>query len=335
MESATSAADHAAHEKSALAVVSYWHQVGRRYLGRLKGLQRVVRTLLTFEVNMRLLVVTNKFMQQITDLGAEQVIRERPWCCGDFDNYCLCWEAIRVMRHGSTGEPPDCDLDNYASCGDLLYDYYIYLEGDIVLPANSFYFWTAHVDDLYRRGYLLQPHRQERWPPDRLTDCFYPSCVEETNALWDSTNKDLYSGDVHERIYLNPGNTQTSCFLMTKTQFQDYLTGDEWDCLRKNITHPAFTIQGNRELWSIRAQASGGLIWDPRFGPHRVLIHLLMPTYHLFPPLFRYGYVAGSNGSDGYGAHLSNYFVKADQCAQDLQNCMKLDEKDSVTDGQG
>merc|ERR1712129_368134 len=108
---------------------------------------------------------------------------------------------------------------------------------------------------------------------------------------------------------------------------KDYLEGDEWDCLRKNTTAPAFTLAGERHLWSIRAQAAGGLIWDRRFGPERALTHMWMPAIHLFPPLFAKGqtskaFVLDINGTHGYGAFIQYYVVKIDACAQDLQHCL-------------
>eukprot|EP00971_Amphidinium_carterae_P092063 1822916-Amphidinium_carterae.1 len=35
---------------------------------------------------------------------------------------------------------------------ELQYDYYMYWEGDMEVPADSFNFWRMHVEDLYDRG---------------------------------------------------------------------------------------------------------------------------------------------------------------------------------------
>jgi len=184
----------------ALAVVSYWtpDEWAERQ-AREWALRKVLSALAAFPIRVRTVLVTNKYVPQVADLVSQQEVRPEPFCGPPQINvnyYCLPWEAIRVLARGRMhqacgngfrvpGTPSNC-----STAGN--YDFYFYIEGDILVPPSSFEFWQKHVDRLHRRGYLLQAHRRERrrersqsW--EVLPDCHMPSCRGESSVLFDKS----------------------------------------------------------------------------------------------------------------------------------------------------
>eukprot|EP00747_Dinoflagellata_sp_TGD_P193959 gnl/TRDRNA2_/TRDRNA2_60804_c0_seq1.p1 gnl/TRDRNA2_/TRDRNA2_60804_c0~~gnl/TRDRNA2_/TRDRNA2_60804_c0_seq1.p1 ORF type:complete len:379 (-),score=29.75 gnl/TRDRNA2_/TRDRNA2_60804_c0_seq1:123-1259(-) len=320
-------------QSTALAVVAHWayDQSGRHK--RTKGLRRVLLALSSFDVRMRVLLVTNHLVPEVDDLVAKQVVRPDPRCGPRIrEQLCMPWEAIRALRKESSGQSTSCDLDGWAVCGSLAYDYYLFMEDDIMIPPDTFSFWKRHVDGLYSLGYLLLPYRRERWPPDRLTDCFDFGCPKRTRAAWDRDGAKALYDNLWERVYLKPDNPFAACWLMTRAQFQDYLASDEWNPRRKNMSRPYLIVEQKTAGMSVRSQASGGLVWDPHFGPDTVLTHLKMPVVHLFSPWMAKSpasknFLREANAtrrSSGYGAWLALYEEKVKSCISNIESCRVL-----------
>eukprot|EP00927_Polykrikos_kofoidii_P017110 TRINITY_DN17769_c1_g1_i1.p1 TRINITY_DN17769_c1_g1~~TRINITY_DN17769_c1_g1_i1.p1 ORF type:complete len:488 (+),score=91.34 TRINITY_DN17769_c1_g1_i1:42-1466(+) len=314
--------------RKVLAGVTHWVTDGDKKKLRKDALKKTLRALhLLPGFETRVILLSNKRVAGLGSLVSEQVEVKNPRCTKQQTNdLCMPWETLRALRFWSTGGVnAACDLEKKGACGNLVHDYYIYIEDDIEVPAASFAFWAAHVDALYSRGFLLTPHRREATSPGSLTDCFDIDCMERTVAVFDDEAAEDAFPDLQSRVFLRADNPYAGCFFMTREQFTDYVGGVEWSLLLKDRNRPAYLLGGVRNVWGTREQAAGGLIWDPRFGPEKVLTHLMLGVNHLVPP--------GSNGLVLF-EKVSSYEKKIDRCVRNLRQCKSVSqERKSLTKG--
>jgi len=312
--------------KTAVAAVSHWSPDEKaQRVRRVAALRQTLQALISFRgVQTTVIVLTNQQVPEIEDLHVEQVVKANPRCAPkQRPNLCMPWEALTALRFMSTkGVTSSCDLVNEAVCGELQYDYYIYLEDDILIPADSFEFWAKHVEDLYLHDYLLLPHRRESTTAGALTDCFDDGCVLRSRAILDKDGPPgFYGADLRDRVFLQPDNPYTACFLMTRSQFRDYVDGVEWNARKKDWQRPSYSLGGKKQVWGTREQAAGGLLWDPRFGPEKALTHLRIPVVHLLP------LTSVSNRTDNQYHHVVQpveYERKVDHCWKNAGTCRPL-----------
>eukprot|EP00418_Pyrodinium_bahamense_P034453 CAMPEP_0179153824 /NCGR_PEP_ID=MMETSP0796-20121207/74827_1 /TAXON_ID=73915 /ORGANISM="Pyrodinium bahamense, Strain pbaha01" /LENGTH=600 /DNA_ID=CAMNT_0020855143 /DNA_START=245 /DNA_END=2047 /DNA_ORIENTATION=+ len=294
-------------EKSALVVVNYWvYPEHSRRDARSQALRRTLEALARYPARVRTLLVTNEPAPEADGLVVEQIVRPKQWCSPTMeDPLCMAWEAMRVLRNESTGGLPGCDLWHRGACGDLLYDYYIYLEGDIEMPAESFEFWAKHVDGLFRQAYVLVPHREEPFEgQQKLTECIRSPMVDhlaQTRALKDTVGADELYPDPRDRIYLQPPVPYTACLLMSRWQFEVYRMGKAWDY---------DTVKRTLEGGKIREAAIRGLFGDSRLTKLRAVTHLRAPVLHQQP-------MTGSAGLYPYMCNVDDYREKAAHCLRD------------------
>merc|ERR1719491_1455866 len=101
------------------------------------------------------------------------------------------------------------------------YDFFLYMEGDMAIPAETFSFWTKHADKLFERGYLLLPYRAENNIEERLilSDAFERGGIRNTMPFIDPEGgAELYDNRT-DRTYLRPYNPYSASFMMTRAQF--------------------------------------------------------------------------------------------------------------------
>lgn len=267
-----------------LVVVSMWrpNATSPNLPRRIQGLRAVLSAAREFPVKtVRLVLVTNVPIPEVADLAWEQVVRSDPECePGVKKPLCMTWESIRILRSTAMVAAPDeanpCQGEISVDCSNLgaPFDAFVYLEGDVAVPADTFRFWSLHADRLFDRGYLLLPFRVESGPEGQeiLTDAFEFFGITNTTAVLDlATNEYTTSKDA---IFLQPFNPYSASFMMTKSQFSAYSAGPMWDYSR------AFSFSP----WGLGETAASGLIWDPKIGgKNKTVTHLNMQVRHLFP----------------------------------------------------
>merc|ERR1719203_861469 len=87
----------------------------------------------------------------------------------------------------------------------------------------------------------------------------------------------MYS-DSRDRMYVLPGNPYTGCFFMTREMYSEWLESSLWDYSHAMLlSRPPV---GNIKSWGKRESATGGLLWDPRYGMSKGLTHLKMKVFH-------------------------------------------------------
>mmetsp|Transcript_52396 Transcript_52396/g.136452 ORF Transcript_52396/g.136452 Transcript_52396/m.136452 type:complete len:385 (+) Transcript_52396:3-1157(+) len=246
-----------------------------------KSLNRTLGEIHSWFVESTIVLVTNEYNENISSVVSQQVVTgNEPWCNATFQfKFCMPWEALKALRNASATWTPGCDLNREAACGMPQYDYYVYSESDIKAPRDTFEFWATHADSLHRRGYLLLPHRQEHFGNNQvLTDCYDEDCWNRTAVYIDYEGEDkLYSSPL-DRMYVLPGNPYAGCFFMTSTMYNEWLESTMWDySAAMLLSHPPV---GNIKSWGKRESATGGLLWDPRYGAARGLTHLKMSVFH-------------------------------------------------------
>jgi len=247
---------------TALATVPYWHvedEVAAR--PRVAALRKVLQAFASYPVRTHMLLVTNSEVQQVADLASEQLLRPKPSCSRRFSHgWCLTWEAIRALRERAGGS--GCDLERHGVCGPLRFDYYIYAESDVEIPAAAFRFWRRHADRLAERGYLLMPTRREAGfgGPALLTDIIMEHGVlGYTSVRWDAAGAPELYENSRDRAFLQPMNPGAGSWLLSRGQFAEYLAGRTWNygrlqALDKHLvreaayTSPAAGLLGNANV---------------------------------------------------------------------------------------
>lgn len=321
--------------ETALAVVSYWSdsevQVdnGGSHGARLSALRQVLKTFSLYSVDVKIVLVTNAWVSHVADIVARQVVRPEPICgppaARAQHNWCLPWEAIRVLSRGwaspsCRGEAVHLRLANCSGAGG--YDYYLYLEGDHELPAASFEFWRRRAPALHACGYLLLPHTREvmhrgtAHSSDVMAACHTPSCLGETKLFLDVTRLSESEAAPSGSVYLQPANPYSGCSIMTCAQFAEYLDGAQWD----------YGCAENPLGYGIRELAATTLLSDPRYGRDGALTHLSLPVYHLLP---RTGvFHAGADGRKFLKRNISSFEFLVSQCAAGSSACHSLEARE-------
>jgi len=274
------------HPARLLAVVSYWHNETSPYIKyRLDAIGRTFAALDSWPmVSVTKMLVANAYVKEVENLHVKQVVRSEPVCNSTWKhNYCLPWEAMKVLRAASTGEDePSCDLDKQAVCGKPMYDYYLYTEADIAIPARTFNFWRVHHEHLHDRGYSLVPYRLE---PDQmhLSDCFdgyFQRCSKLAFPVNDVNGPAALYNLPRERVYIRLQNPYSAVLLLSKKLFARYIEGVEWDFSRQHS-----------EWWDIlrkppglpadpRESAMSGLLFAPETLHNGYITSPFMPVYH-------------------------------------------------------
>jgi len=301
---------------SAVAVIPHWVPKDEKAKKvRRKLLRRTLSSISNLSgVHFSIFLVTNEREPGLDPLLTEQIVITKPQCMRNTHHHELCmpWEAVKALRFAATrGALRSCNLDTTAICGDLQFDYYMYIEDDLDINSSTFVFWRENVEGLYKRGYLLLPYRTET-DGASLTDCFDVACMERTEALRDRAS---------EEVYLRPDNPYAGCWFMTKEQFRDYTSGVEWSFALKDRERPSYMLGTERQVWGTREQAAGGLLWDPQLGPRRALTHLRLPVVHLAPP-------SGTASGRVRFHTIDEYRDKVDACVQGRAKCKALFAKE-------
>jgi len=272
----------------ALVVLSHWIPGeginGNGLIGRAKAeksLRKTLGEIYSWPVESTIVLVSNEYNENVSGLVSQQVVTGREPSCNSTFQFKLCmpWEAIRALRNASSTWVPGCDLWKNSACGVPSYDYYAYSESDIRTPRDVFDFWGRHADSLYKRGYLLLPHRQERFGNTQvLTDCYDEDCFNRTAIYKDEKGEaELYS-DPRDRMYILPGNPYAGCFFMTSDMYEEWLESPMWDySWAMLLSHPPV---GNIKSWGKRETATGGLLWDPKYGAAKGITHPKMHVFH-------------------------------------------------------
>ena len=170
-------------------------------LGRERALLHVLMTLMSYPMEVDIILVSNTGVKAAEGLVWRQALRPQPFCNKTFQHgFCLCWEALHALREAAlTGDvemsgPGVADTARTDKIGasqskQLAYDYYVYMEADLLLPAASFYFFARHADTLFHRGYKLKAHRREPGGPSgarmadmrpHLFNCEYSTLFDES-----------------------------------------------------------------------------------------------------------------------------------------------------------
>ena len=170
-------------------------------LGRERALLHVLMTLMSYPMEVDIILVSNTGVKAAEGLVWRQALRPQPFCNKTFQHgFCLCWEALHALREAAlTGDvemsgPGVADTARTDKIGasqskQLAYDYYVYMEADLLLPAASFYFFARYADTLFHRGYKLKAHRREPGGPSgarmadmrpHLFNCEYSTLFDES-----------------------------------------------------------------------------------------------------------------------------------------------------------
>ena len=115
----------------------------------------------------------------------------------------------------------------------LDYDYYCYLEDDIVLFDPSFFDKLSYFDSLMGSEYLLLPHRFEQPPYPHVVDLLYID-----GPIHDSEFKSFARSDSNETLSIpwfpknipvcKPSNPHSGCFFLTKEQLTSWSSSSCW-----------------------------------------------------------------------------------------------------------
>lgn len=302
-------------DRTALAVVSMWLPESEEREARVGALYRVLAAIASLPVAAKLLLVTNVIIEEAGPLVEEQIVRSDPQCSPTMKgSLCMTWEAIYVLRSAGLAGERGCIAEGAANTARVCrtaFDYYLYIEGDIEIPLETFQFWVRHVDYLFESGYVLSPYRVENNSKNQLilTDCFMVGCASKTMPMLDFNpeRQGLYT-NATDRIYLQPLNPYTAGFIMNRAQFLAYVSGPMW----------SYSTAMKYSPWGMGETAASGLIWDPRYGKESVLTHMRMPVLHLFP-------ITGSKGRRM--ETLSLWWTRVDSCANNISECTVLREK--------
>jgi len=300
--------------QSALVVVNYWsYPEPERRAARARALRRTLQALAKYPVRVHTLLVTNELAPEAEGLVDEQIVRPVQHCNRSLaDPLCMAWEAMRVLRNASTGGAPGCDLWMQGACGELQYDYYVYLEDDIEMPAATFDFWARHVDGLFRQAYVLVPHREEPFAgKQKLTECIRNHLVDQlarTRVLRDAKGGEELYEDVRDRFYLQPPVSYAACLLMSRLQFEVFRRSSAWD-----YDSVIRTIKGGK----IREAAIKGLFADPRLGNLRAVTHVRLPVLHQQQ-------MTGNGGLYPFMCNAEDYSEKVRRCSSEGQACPTL-----------
>jgi len=300
--------------KTALAVVNYWsYPDAAKRRARGEALRQTLQALAAYPVRLRVLLVTNEWAPEAEGLVKQQIVRPVQRCSPSYtDPLCMAWEAMRVLRNESTGGQSGCDLWQHGACGELRYDYYMYLEGDIRMPASTFEFWATHVDGLFRQAYILVPHREEPFAgQQKLTECIRNHLVDhlaQTKVLRDAKGgADLYQ-DEAERVYLQPPVPYSACLLLSRWQFEVYRQGTAWD-----YQSVARTMAGGK----VREAAIKGLLADPRLAKLKAVTHVKLPVLHQQQ-------MTGNVGLYPDMCNVEDYRAKVAGCSSHGSSCAAL-----------
>lgn len=231
-----------------MLALSHWHRQDRQTAVRERVLTTVLRTFQAYPIWTHALLVVNAPMDPGAVPGslAEQVVRPGRKCSPRWiHNHCHTWEALRALREIAGGG--GCDLEQVGACSRPRFGYYLYAESDLEVPWETFDFWRRHVEQVFRRGRLLTPHRKHlsldgsSWLlTDVVLDHF---ALQDTIGLWDEGQKDVYVQATH------PGS---GAWFLNRAQFSRY-------------------VQGGAEVgaWSFDALAA----WDKRQNPGEVAMN--------------------------------------------------------------
>mmetsp|Transcript_50358 Transcript_50358/g.93129 ORF Transcript_50358/g.93129 Transcript_50358/m.93129 type:complete len:414 (+) Transcript_50358:104-1345(+) len=276
----------------ALCTVSFWKDV--EFQTRLPSLLNMLQVFATYTVEVDVLLVTNERVEEAEPLVLDQILRPHPKCHAHYqNNLCVPWEAVGILRKVAlTGRMPGNDTFDLSGphLTELEYDYFMYWEGDMEIPADSFNFWRMHVEDLYDRGYLLLPYRLEVWRGSGsviFTDWVSPGEHTCGYAYFDDrppagTEYEDFRDSVYVRILCNP---YAAGWMLTKRLFLEYNATTAWD----EPNHPA--LGGS---WWLREAATIGLLTSYRYGrgSRPVLNHERIYTRHqqvmhnIFPQMY-------------------------------------------------
>ncbi len=127
------------------------------------------------------------------------------------------------------------------------YDYYMYVEDDIAVPAKVIERWHRGSQKLYPLGYLQGFLRTEVTPENILvsTDQFEPTQIQHFLTI---------NGD----LYYSPPNPYHGFWIYSNGQMLDFKASSCWK-------------DGNNDNWGVREQAAAGMIWrDPK--QHKTVI---------------------------------------------------------------
>lgn len=246
-----------------------------------KSLNGTLGEIRQWAVDATIVLVTNEYNTNVSSQVSHQVVTGRePWCNATFQfKLCMPWEALKALRNASSDWAAGCDLYSTAACGVPKFDYYVYGESDIRTPKETFEFWATHAESLHKRGYLLLPHREERFDADEvLTDCYDEDCWKRTAVYKDEAGPAELYKDSQDRMYVLPGNPYAGCFFLTSAMFDEWLASTMWDYSSAMLLSKPPV--GNIKSWGKRESATGGLLWDPRYGASKGLTHLRMKVFH-------------------------------------------------------
>ncbi|CAK9024652.1 unnamed protein product, partial [Durusdinium trenchii] len=254
-------------------------------LGRERALLHVLMTLMSYPMEVDIILVSNTGVKAAEGLVWRQALRPQPFCNKTFQHgFCLCWEALHALREAAlTGDvemsgPGVADTARTDKIGasqskQLAYDYYVYMEADLLLPAASFYFFARHADTLFHRGYKLKAHRREPGGPSgaRMADMRPHLFNCEYSTLFDESANASYL-DQRDRVYITSVGDDyclyASSLLLSRRMFQRFLTLREWD----------WDHRPNQEPWAITEAIDPSLqrSWVP-------VTHERMQALHLMP----------------------------------------------------
>jgi len=322
-----------------VAVISHWQSGGENLKKRVNALNRTIQAIRSLGVPSKIVVATNGDFGYFNDLAVRHVAYPKPMCNKTFQSdLCLPWEAIKLLRVLSSRLvlEPDCWLEVMGACGPPSYDYYMYMEDDIEIPATTFNFWRKHVSHLYSRGFILSPLRVE--PQTKLlSDCFDSfgsNCSGVTCPVVDTEGPSSSFLTAQEKIFVKMPNPYSASFLMNKEQFMDYLASREWD-FDRSMTF----------IWGgVRAETMPllhGLPFDPREGAssglmgayppwgvrHQPITHPNMVVYHQVA-------MWGENKFFD-NKHYDMLSAKVAPCVQDPVNCLSLSQIEQCPDNHG
>lgn len=290
---------------------------------RVWALQKVLRTLAAWPLDVRIILVTNSRVPEADGLVVRQEIRPKPVCYGVWDDRCLAWEAIRVLTRGhraGSGCVAGTWSANCSSVGG--FDYYVYAEGDIEIPWSTFRFWRANVERLHRWGYFLHPHRREvrkgleaGGGSDVLPDVWTSRLAQAIKPVlaidWADSDGRLRDRD---QIFLRVQVPHSGSALLTCRQFLEYLDGGrQWD----------FGCAENPHAFGIPELAASTLASHLRYWAYGSLTHVQLPVYHLLPRHSIYHRGADNRGQVKQNASILDWHM--DRCsAAPGKNCLAL-----------
>lgn len=246
--------------------------------------RKTLETVKQWPAKSTILMVSNKEEDEFKDLVDMSFIADENtnYCGGETYSqlrHCASWKLIELMKNAAAERD---------------FNYFAYIEDDMVVPTETFNFFKSHVDYLHDNGYLLTtlrvsaPELDCRKPGRELvSDCANPPCVAP--FLDASGAEELYT-DKEDRVYLRSTNPYSATWLMNTALWEEYVNGPQsnfttWTPVPKENRASLAQVDTAEHVprdtgLGIREMAASGLTYDPRYGSKKQLTHIKMKVYH-------------------------------------------------------